>query len=125
MCFSNVYFSAPCSLLAPGGGRLLVAEAAVDILMHVHGRNPPTPPLFRAPLLLEASSTEPRQANGRLGRRDHHRHKHVSQKVWDKTRHVQFVNYCTAWLILIVDGICFVLRFFQHGTNNGIQSQQM
>lgn len=76
MCFSVVYFSGPCTLMGLGAGcwwlRLLLTFTCSWM-------EPP------APLLLSGSvHIKPKQANGRLGWRDHRYDAHVSQKVWRK-----------------------------------------
>ncbi len=76
MCFSDVYFSGPCSLMGLGAGfwwlRLLLTFTC-------SWKEPP------APLLLSGSGrNKPKQSNGRLGWRDHRHDAHVSWKIWRK-----------------------------------------
>lgn len=82
----NVFFPRRlffCPLLANGsGGRFfLVAEAAVDIHMHIHERSPPLLPCCRGP----AATSPNRPTVGWVG--GTHRHDvHVFLKSWGKTR---------------------------------------
>ena len=99
-----------CTLLSNGsGGRFSVAETAVDIHMRMKGAPP-------APLLLLGSvCNKPKQANGRLGWRDHCDCAHVSLKFWRKQGTRAVCQLLHSLNILFLNIICFVVACITKG----------